>query len=632
MRSIRLSLVVYFLGLLVVALGVASLLAYRSARRALADKEEAMRENIQRKYDDRCREERDRLDKDLLEQAKALAGRVQVEFNWGRLMFIPNPDAPKVLVPKSLHVLGALTASAGPYGQVRMIPWLAQAHVPGWTTPLSPFLFTLWRSNVAELKLNHDFETPGSHAGDYFQIDVNHWGKPLRSKSLGDLSFPDPEDFGEGKVLHWEPDDFELAPGRWVRRVRVKASSARRSFIRPTPRRNPREDGPPMPMPVLPTSTPASPPTTEPARPRFRSAGSPPVFIVLQVAADRSKLTDALAKAGEERDEELAKLETRTALALAYLRNRLLAISSVTFTATVLGAWWLVWLGLLPLRRMSDAVSRVSPRDFRLPLEDAPMPRELRPIAERLTATLELLKRAFAREKQSTADISHELRTPLAAMLATTELALRKHRSPEQYREFIQECRFSAQQMNQIVERLLTLARLDAGVDRLRPRLVDVGELAEQCAAVVRPVAEANGLRLSVSTSAPAGEGGEGPRLTTDPDKLREVLNNLLHNAIQYNRPAGQIALSVARANECVRLEVRDTGIGIAPQVRDHIFERFYRADPSRNGDGMHAGLGLALVKEYVDLMGGRIAVESVEGQGSTFRVELPLASPAGLV
>ena len=109
-----------------------------------------------------------------------------------------------------------------------------------------------------------------------------------------------------------------------------------------------------------------------------------------------------------------------------------------------------------------------------------------------------------------------------------------------------------------------------------------------------------------------------------DPDKLREVLNNLLHNAIQYNRPEGRVELTVARDNGHLRMEVRDTGIGIAPEARAHIFERFYRVDPSRHADGLHAGLGLAIVKGYVDLMGGRIAVDSAEGEGSTFRVELP--------
>src|SRR6202043_1854210 len=180
-----------------------------------------------------------------------------------------------------------------------------------------------------------------------------------------------------------------------------------------------------------------------------------------------------------------------------------------------------------------------------------------KPIVRRLSETLAMLKRAFAREKQATADISHELRTPLAALLTTTEIALRKPRTAAEYQELLQDCRLSAQQMTQAVERLLALARLDACVDRLRPQAIDAAELAEQCAAWVRPLAEARGLTLTVHRSGPAP-------LTADPDKLREVLTNLLHNAVEYNRPQGSIDVTVTRDDGRLRLEVRDTGVGIS--------------------------------------------------------------------
>jgi heavy metal sensor kinase len=292
-------------------------------------------------------------------------------------------------------------------------------------------------------------------------------------------------------------------------------------------------------------------------------------------------------------------------------------IDLATFAATVVGGVWLVRLGLSPLQRLSEAVSRVSAKDFRLPFDEPRLPRELRPIVDRLTQTLELLKRTFAREKQAAADISHELRTPLAALLTTTEVALRKPRSSEEYRELLADCHATGQQMSQLIERLLALARLDAGVDTLRPREVDATNVAEQCATLVRPLVAARGLTLRVERNGPVV-------LNTDPDKLREVLTNLLHNAIEYNRPQGSIELVLERQNGHVFVEVRDSGIGIAPEAREHIFERFYRADPSRQSDGLHAGLGLAIVKGYVDLMDGKISVQSTEGQGTTFRLELP--------
>src|SRR5262249_60020296 len=109
--------------------------------------------------------------------------------------------------------------------------------------------------------------------------------------------------------------------------------------------------------------------------------------------------------------------------------------------------------------------------------------------------------------------------------------------------------------------------------------------------------------------------------LESDVGKLREVLMNLLHNAVEYNRPGGTIDLAARRDGAAAVFEVRDTGIGMTAEVRERIFERFYRADSSRHATGVHAGLGLAIVKEYVARLGGTIAVESEPGVGTTFRV-----------
>jgi heavy metal sensor kinase len=443
----------------------------------------------------------------------------------------------------------------------------------------------------------------------YFQVDTI-WGTSYESESLkkAGLRLPlDPAGFAPDEALHVEFEDTRLASGRPVRRVILKTQPVRYiPFWWPRPPRHGRRgpDGPGGRDPRLAGST-------DPRSDR------PPIFI--QCASDTTERDANLQAIAERRDQDLADLETETADSLRALRNRLLIMSLVTFAATVLGCFWLVRLGLTPLARLSDAVSKVSEKDFHLPVDGRKLPRELHPIVERLKATLDLLQRAFAREKQATADISHDLRTPLAVLLTSTEVALRKPRTAEEYRETIEDCRLSAKQMNQAVERLLTLARLDAGVDVVRPQTVDVAELAGQCVAVVRPLAEARGLTLTVQS-----EEGLAP-VQIDPDKLREVLTNLLHNAIQYNRPEGAIEVAVARKNGHVEVAVRDTGIGMAPEALGHVFERFYRVDRSRGSDGLHTGLGLAIVKEYVDLMGGSITVESTEGQGSTFRALFPV-------
>jgi signal transduction histidine kinase len=197
------------------------------------------------------------------------------------------------------------------------------------------------------------------------------------------------------------------------------------------------------------------------------------------------------------------------------------------------------------------------------------------------------------------------------------DVALMKPRDPEQYRTCLQECRLIARQLGQLVERIMTLATLDAGNDRLDIGPVQVHELASACVAVLRPLASTN--QITIDYDVP-------PDLVieTDAGKLREVLTNLLHNAVEYNRPGGLVELSIWTQQHEVIVQVRDTGIGMTPEVMEKIFERFYRADASRHATGVHAGLGLAIVKEYVERLGGTIEVESQPGVGSTFRVRLP--------
>jgi heavy metal sensor kinase len=342
-----------------------------------------------------------------------------------------------------------------------------------------------------------------------------------------------------------------------------------------------------------------------------------PAFFI-QYAMKTRERDMALSNLTEDLKFHKGNLEVDTQDTLRSLQWILLWIGLTTLVASMVGGLWLIRLGLAPLHRLSDAVSRVSEKDFRISVEPSHLPPELRPILGRLTETLDQLKRAFAREKQAAADISHELRTPLSALVTTIEVGLRRPRSAERYAELLQECKAIGLQMTHLVERLLALARMDAGAASIRSQPVDVAGLAGQCMALVRPLAEARDLGLQLHA--------DGLRdVTTDPAKLREVLINLLHNAIEYNRPHGRIDVTLARENGHLRVDVRDTGIGIPPKDLNHIFERFYRVDQSRQADTLHAGVGLAIVKGYLDLMGGSVTVESSEGVGSTFTVELPI-------
>jgi signal transduction histidine kinase len=170
------------------------------------------------------------------------------------------------------------------------------------------------------------------------------------------------------------------------------------------------------------------------------------------------------------------------------------------------------------------------------------------------------------------------------------------------------------------VERLLALARLDAGADTVRAQEVDVNDLAAQCVSIVKPLADARDVSLKLYAETPI-------TVHTDPNKLREIITNLLHNAVEYNKPHGRIDVSVERNNGHLQVHVSDTGVGISPKSLGHIFERFYRVDESRQADSLHAGLGLAIVKSYLDVLGGNVSVKTIEGEGSTFTIQLPVKS-----
>jgi signal transduction histidine kinase len=344
--------------------------------------------------------------------------------------------------------------------------------------------------------------------------------------------------------------------------------------------------------------------------------------LYIQCARPRAAIDALLARFVAEKDAELAHLGAEIREARTGLRLQVAMIGLAAFLAVALGGPLIVGRGLRPLGKLSDAVSRVSERDFKLPHDGQGLSEELAPIHDRLTQTLDLLQRAFAREKQSVADISHELRTPIAALLATIDVTLRKPRTPEHYRATLEECRLISRQLSQLVERIMTLASLDAGNDHLQISRTDGADLAGGCAAVIRPLAAANGITVDVHTDAEL-------ELDTDAGKLREVLMNLLHNAVEYNQPGGSIELTARREGDRVVFAVRDTGIGMTPEVKEKVFERFYRADPSRHATGVHAGLGLAIVKEYVARINGTIGVESEPGAGSTFRITLPASEPA---
>jgi two-component system, OmpR family, heavy metal sensor histidine kinase CusS len=601
MKSIRLSLLVYFLVLLTAALAAVSWFSYQTTAQSLRQRKLDAQTLIETQCGARIKETRAALDRRLLRQAQTMLNLSQSIFVHAEGLWYP---------------LGMLGSAVVPNGQYNLITFFAE----GQNKKIAPELFRAQPLST-HIEWADELVVAGDkdHAQEYFQMYRTN-GYPLqRSESLGERSFVLDESVRKSAIPLTESfDDIELQQGIKLRRVTLKAAVKGWRFVS-----IPGIWGRNVPEPMLyPTQWPKGGGRFQPPRSPVqipKGAVTPNVFIqyATDIGPTEAKIQDFLSA----RDTQLRSLESSITLELEQLRNRMLWVSLIMLAAIWLGGFGVIQLGLAPLSRMSDAVSQVSPRNFHLSVDPDTLPNELQPIASRLQEVLLHLQQAFAREKQAAADISHELRTPLAALMTTLEVGLRKVRKPEEYREILQECQSSGQHMYQLVERLLTLARLDAGVDQYYPRQIDVMDITLQCADLIRPLAKARGivLRLDLPNEI---------TLQTDPDKLREVLVNLLHNAVEYNRPDGSIEISVKCLDDQVRIIVRDTGIGIKPEALGRIFERFYRADPSRHADTPHAGLGLSIVKSYVDLMGGSIKVDSSDA-GTAFIIDLPSGQSA---
>lgn len=285
----------------------------------------------------------------------------------------------------------------------------------------------------------------------------------------------------------------------------------------------------------------------------------------------------------------------------------------------LLGGWFLASRALGPIRKITEAAEAISESNLSRRIDVAATETELGRLARTLNETFERLERAFSRQTRFTADASHELRTPLAVILTQAELALRRERSPAEYREALDACLRAAQRMKAVVEGLLTLARADAGTLALRRERVDLQKLLEETAAMLGALALERRVAVTVSAEAVAVQG--------DADRLREAVTNLLSNAIRYNREGGRVEVTLQADRSEAVLAVSDTGVGIPEKDRPHIFERFYRADPARSREAGGTGLGLSITKWIVEAHGGTISFTSREGEGTTFVVRLPAAS-----
>jgi signal transduction histidine kinase len=252
----------------------------------------------------------------------------------------------------------------------------------------------------------------------------------------------------------------------------------------------------------------------------------------------------------------------------------------------------------------------------------------LRALREKEAALLERneqLVEASRQKSQFMANVTHELRTPIHGISGLSDLVDAGVYGPvtEKQRSAVRDIKSAAQSLLRLIDDLLTLAREDAGKLEYRPDDVDLGELLTSVMATVGFLRGTRDLDVQLEPEEPL------PRLHTDRAKLAQILLNLLANAVKFTPDGGRIVLR-ARAidGDRVAFAVEDTGIGIPPSELERVFEPFRQVDGSTERRYGGAGLGLALVQRLTSLLGGELRVESEEGRGSTFTVELPIRAP----
>ncbi len=301
--------------------------------------------------------------------------------------------------------------------------------------------------------------------------------------------------------------------------------------------------------------------------------------------------------------------EALSALSLILVVSLPVLVALLVLVGYLLTRHW-----LRPLDDMVAEAERIGAHDLarRLPVENPHD--ELGRLANVFNGTLDRLEESFAALDRFSADASHELRTPLTTLRSVGEVALQRDRGVAEYREVIGSMLEEAQRLQTLVDRLLQLARAAGPSPDVRREKTRIDLVAAECASELGVLAEERGQHLSLRLDECVAH--------TDPLLLRQVLQNLVDNAIKFSPVGTRIDISTRTDGDRREITVGDEGPGIPPELRRLATERFFRADAARAAGGF--GLGLALAKAYLKLLGGRLEYEARHPRGSLFRIVLP--------
>ena len=328
--------------------------------------------------------------------------------------------------------------------------------------------------------------------------------------------------------------------------------------------------------------------------------------------------TSRLQSAGSVYDAQVAVSLDEILGVMQDFRHLLLLLIPGVLIVACLGGYWLSSRALRPVDEITTVARSIGVQNLSQRIAVPRTGDELARMAQTWNDVLERLDVAVQRIRQFTSDASHELRTPLALIRATAELALRRERDPEGYRNSLRQIEHEAEHMTALTESLLTLARADSDGLGMTMQSTDLSELIHSAVQQYAALAIEKGVTLRAAATQPP------VRAAADASGIRRILSILVDNALKHTPAGGTVTVSAAAGAARVTLTVEDTGEGIPAAALPHIFERFYRADPARGG-GSGFGLGLSIAQAIAQAHGSAITVSSTPGAGAHF--SLPLKS-----
>ena len=296
----------------------------------------------------------------------------------------------------------------------------------------------------------------------------------------------------------------------------------------------------------------------------------------------------------------------------------------------ILGGQFLANKALKPVDNVTQTARVITSRNLNQRIKPLKVRDEISRLIDTFNEMISRLDQSFRQIKQFSADASHELKTPLTILKGEVEVTLRRERTLHEYEQTLRSNLEEINRMSQIVDDLLLLSKADTGELRLDREDINLTEILNEVVAQLNILIQSKNLQIETSNH------NESIHIFGDPLRIRELFLNLIENGIKYTEKEGSIRITVAKdtpqpggeETEFAKIVFSDTGIGIAREDQEKIFDRFYRVDKARSRDQGGSGLGLSICKWIVEAHKGEIKVESEIGKGSSFTVKLPLHAP----